>query len=728
MRLSRNLRSRALIGVTIVMSLVALMPVAPALATHNTCELDLTPEGPAPTTLGTTHTITASLRPAGTDPNSTSTANCTTRDGGPVDVLFEVSSNDTSATYSPTSIDRQSTVLQPDLGCTIPANANSCTVSYTRTAATGTDTIVGWVADEDTVQDTVTKTWTAPQAAFLDLSPETDSNPPQTAHVVTATVRDGVGNLVSGVNVDFEITSGPNANLDTTRADRECVTGTDGTCTISYTDAATNPAPPGNVDSICGWLDPENDDVFSPFTSDAADGGDCDVEALEESDDSPVAGSDSFGNDATDRVSKTWQPPTLTVSPSSDTASVGTCNPFTLTLLSGSNAPTSNVTLDVEQVHSLATNNVSGDEPRVSFCTPTTADGPNPSGVDENRGDLRESPDNEGTAGGETSNRTDSNGRITIGIFVEPTQNASGVGSVSLTAWNDTTDNDDPDSAEIRGTATKTWVAAEARTIDCEPEASSAEVGGIVTITCTVRDRFGAALAGQPVVIGSTGVGAVPGEARLLTDSAGQVTASATSFQLGTQVATGTIEADLLGAEPTEVDPCDRAAGDPSGAPTGVCADDVSITWTLPTTGTPVPTACQTAAGAFIGTDGNDVITGTTGNDVICGRGGDDTLRGLGGIDSILGGAGDDTILGAAGQDRLAGGGDADTISGGADSDAISGNAGNDVLTGRAGNDTIRGNTGNDQLAGGRGNDTLLGGTGRDTCATGPGRDRTSSC
>jgi len=245
MRLSRNLRSRAFVAAAVVVSVMALLPTGPAFATHNTCELDLTPEGPASTTLGTTHTITASLRPAGTDPDTTSTASCTTRSGGPVDVLFEVSSNETTAAYSPTSIDRQSTVLQPDLGCTIPTNANSCTVSYTRTAATGTDTIVGWVADDDTVDDTVTKTWTAPQAAFLDLSPETDSNPPQTAHVVTATVRDGVGNVVSGVNVDFEITSGPNTNLDTTRADRECVTGTDGTCTISYTDAATNPRATG---------------------------------------------------------------------------------------------------------------------------------------------------------------------------------------------------------------------------------------------------------------------------------------------------------------------------------------------------------------------------------------------------------------------------------------------------------------------------------------------------
>ena len=721
----KGARARAALIAAVVLG--ALLPGGPARAEHGTCVLDVTPETGS-NQLGQTHTLTASLRPSGTDPDATSTATCTTRGTGAVDVLFEVVSNDAAAAYSPTSIDRQDTVLQPDMGCTIAANANSCTVAYTRTAATGTDTITGWVAHDDTVDDAVTKTWTAPQASLLDLSPETDSNPPQTAHVVTATVRDGAGNLVAGVNVDLEVIAGPNANLDTTKADRECVTGTGGTCTVSYTDGATNPAPPGNVDTLCAWIDPENDDVYSPFTTNPDDGGDCDAEAVGETEDSSVAGADAFGNDATDTVTKTWQPPTMTFTPANDTASVGTCNPFTLTLLSGSNTGTANVTVDVEQVHSTATNNVANDEPRVTFCTPSTADGPNPSAVDENRGDLRESPDNPGTTGGETSGRTDSNGQITIGVAVETAGSATGVGTVTVTAWSDTTDNDDPDAAETKGTATKTWVAPEARTIDCEPEATTAEVGTSATVTCTVRDRFGAALAGQPVVFASAGVGGVPAEARVLTDATGRATMAASSFQLGTQTVSGTIEADLLGAEPTETDPCDRPTGDPAGAPAGVCADDVSITWTLPTTGSAVPAACQTTPNAFIGTDGDDTIVGTTGNDVICGRGGADTIRGLAGSDNVLGAAGNDTILGASGLDRLSGGGDSDTVSGGADADSISGGAGNDLLKGRAGNDTISGNTGNDNLLGGVGNDTLLGGAGRDTCAGGPGRDRTSSC
>lgn len=726
--LKRAKRPRSLATLVVLAFVAALVPASPAFATHGTCVLDLTPET-ATNQLGATHVVTATLRPAGTDENTTTgtSPTCTTRSGGTVDVLFEVSSNDTAATYNPTSIDRQDTRLQPDLGCSIPTNASSCSVSYTRTAGGGNDSIVGWFADADTVTDAVTKTWTAPAASYLNVTPDSDSNPPRTAHTLTATVRDSAGNPISGINVDFEVMTGPNGDLNNTRADLECSTGNAGTCTVSYTDGTNDPAPPGNVDTICAWLDPENDDVFSPFGTDAADGGDCDQEAVEETEDSAVAGADSFGNDATDKVTKSWTPPSVVFTPAGDTASVGTCNAFTITLRDGGGQGISGVNVDVEQIHAAATNGVAGDEPTVSFCTPT--EGANPSAVDEGRGDLRENPDNPGTAGGETSNRTDANGQITIGVFVTPTGSSDGAGSVTVTAWQESaTDNDDPDTTETRGSATKTWVTAEARTIDCEPETSILEVGAGATIGCVVRDRFGAPLANQAVVFTSSGPGRLTTTARVVTDAGGRATTGAASFQTGTQTIVGTLESDLLGAEPVEVDPCDRAANDPSGAPTGECSDTVTVSWTLPTTGTPVPAVCQTTPGAFIGTDGDDIISGTTAADVICGRGGNDTIRGLGGDDRLIGGTGTDQISGAAGRDRVLGGDDADVLMGGGDPDLVSGGSGDDSLKGGAGGDTLRGNAGRDSLGGGLGDDALNGGPGRDSCRGGPGRDRLTSC
>jgi Ca2+-binding RTX toxin-like protein len=722
-------RAKRLLALAVVAALMGVLPATPAYANHNTCELDLTPET-STGTLGTQHTVTASLRPAGTDPNTNSTATCTTRTaGGSVDVLFEVTSNDANATYSPGTVDRQNTPLQPDLGCTIPSNANSCTVTYTRTAATGTDTITGWIADEEAVDDAVTRTWTAAQASLLNVEPESDSNPPQTAHTLTATVRDSAGNAVAGVNVDFEVVAGPNQDLNTTRADLECATGANGTCTVNYTDEANNPASPNNVDTICAWLDPENDDVYAPFGSIAADGGDCDQEPVGESEDSPVAGGDTFGNDSTDTVTKTWAPPTLTFSPSSDTASVGTCNAFTITLGNGAGQGTAGVNIDVEQIHSTATNTTAGDEPTVSFCTPVAGSGPNISAVDTTRGDRVENPDNPGTAGGETTAQTDANGQVTIGISVAAGGTSNGTGTVTLTGWREAgADNDDPEAGETQGTATKNWVAAEPRSVDCDPETSTLELGGTATISCLVRDRFGAPLAGQAVVFTSTGPGRITSATRVLTDANGRASVSTASFQVGTQSVLATLETDLLGTEPTEVDDCDRVVGDPAGAPAGDCSDTVTVAWTLPTTGTPVPEVCRTTPGAFIGTDGDDVIVGTSGNDVICGRGGNDRLAGGAGSDRLLGGAGGDTLLGGEGADRLGGGADADTLSGGDGADLLSGGDGGDYLQGKSGNDTLRGGADGDLLQGGRGHDLLNGGDGRDQCSGGPGRNRERSC
>ena len=719
---------KTLAVLAVLACVTALVPAAPALANHGTCELDLTPET-ATNQLGATHVVTATLRPAGTDVNTTTgtSPTCTTRGSGSIDVLFEVTSTNTAATYNPTNVDRQDSRLQPDLGCTIPSNASSCSVSYTRTAGGGSDSILGWFSDDDTTNDTVTKTWTAPQASYLNVTPDSDANPPHTAHTFTATVRDSAGNPVAGINVDFEVVSGPNDDLNSTRADLECATGSAGTCTVDYTDATNDPAPPGNVDTVCAWLDPENDDVFAPFGSDARDGGDCDQEAVDETEDSAVAGADAFGNDFTDKMSKTWTPPSLTFTPAGDTASVGTCNAFTITIRDGGERGISGVNLDVEQVHQAATNGVAGDEPTVSFCTP--AEGPNPSTVDESRGDLRENPDNLGTAGGETTGRTDANGQMTIGVSVAPAGSGDGTGTVTVSAWQESSnDNDDADAAETRGSATKTWVAAEARTVDCEPETSILEVGGTASIGCLVRDRFGAPLANHAVVFTSSGPGYLTTATRAVTDANGRVTVGAGSFQTGTQTVVATLESDLLGAEPTEVDQCDRSVGDPFDAPAGECADGITVSWTLPATGTPVPAICQTTPGAFIGTDGDDVIVGTTTSDVICGRAGNDSLRGMGGNDLLLAGAGTDQVSGAGGRDRIVGGDDADALFGGDSGDLVSGGDGNDSLRGGTGEDRLRGNAGSDRLGGGAGGDALNGGPGRDSCTGGPGRDRMTSC
>jgi anti-sigma factor RsiW len=156
-------------------------------------------------------------------------------------------------------------------------------------------------------------------------------------------------------------------------------------------------------------------------------------------------------------------PETVSISPSSDTAEVGSCNPFVVRVTDKDGEPVQGVTLDVEQRHELAQDNISGNEPQVGFCT---AGGPNPSAVDADAGDLAppdEDPDNAGTAGGKTVATTNGKGRITIGVDVTPANGSDGSGDVALVAFVDETGDDDPDSGEPQDTATNTWVASEQR-------------------------------------------------------------------------------------------------------------------------------------------------------------------------------------------------------------------------------------------------------------------------
>lgn len=129
------------------------------------------------------------------------------------------------------------------------------------------------------------------------------------------------------------------------------------------------------------------------------------------------------------------------------------------------------------------------------------------------------------------------------------------------------------------------------------------------------------------------------------------------------------------------------------------------------------------AAGAIVGTSGDDVLEGTAADDVICGLDGDDVLRGLGGNDVLIGGNGNDTAAGDAGGDKIVGGSGNDTLNGGGGRDVLAGGAGNDVLRGLGGPDTLRGQKGADVLRGERGRDRLIGGGGPDRIVGGASAD-----
>ncbi len=440
-------------------------------------------------------------------------------------------------------------------------------------------------------------------------------------------------------------------------------------------------------------------------------------------------------------VEKNWSavPSRLTMTPEADSAAVGSCNAFTITASDRDGKPVQGVVIDVEQRHERSGNTTANDEPRVSFCRPS--EGPNRSDVDQTRGDLgsQEQPNNEGTAGGEAVQITDVNGQVTIGITVTRTQGSDGTGNVLVTAFYENEDNDDPDTGEPQDSSTKTWTPAQGRTIDCNPEQATNPVNTDHTVTCLVRDRDGDPAEGEGVTFTEEGPGEFTTPQQQTTNSQGEVRAIVRSSEEGEQKITATLS--VAGQGEPDTDECERAAGDPAGAPAGNCSDEVSKVWTAgrvvqrgPCAGFAQGSRQDRQGGGqiIVGTSGPDEIQGSSGDDLICGLGGDDTITanagddevyGNAGKDGIGGGAGNDQIFGGQGKDLIRGGDNQDVVNGGKKNDNLSGGDANDVIRGNAGFDTIKGNSGDDRLRGATGDDILQGGGGNDNLKAGSGND-----
>lgn len=592
----------------------------------------------------------------------------------------------------------------PDYRCTTASSggqAGNCRIFVTQNEAElGTAEICFWVgtaadgqslcADEPTgenqqqttltdtandLADQVEKTWENPANFRLDCEPETDTNPAGTAHVVTCTVTSPSGAKVGGVAVDSETTGAGDADSSDSPVTPEfgCTTGGDGTCSYTHTSTAVG------TTTYRNWIDTDGNNATT------------EADATEARDETAPGGAGGTAEpDRTDVTQKVWgEPPTTVVmTPESDQERVGACNPYTITVTDRNGAPVPNAVIDVEQRHALADNQTNNDEPTVGFCEPPASGGPNPSNVDESKGDRGgnpnpESPDNPGTAGGETTQTTDQNGKVTIGIKVAPGNGSSGSGTVTITAWFETDDNDDPGSSEAKDTSTKTWTPSGGgpgvpAAVSLGPPAASDDVGDQRTYTATVNDANGDPVAGATVSWTEDGEGEFVSQ-ETETDGNGQARATVTSDAEGTQTITVSVADCAEGAN---------------------CADSSQQTWEEEERAT-CPGRANDSRNHIVGTSGPDILNGTNRADVICGLGGNDVISGRGGNDLLLGGGGDDRL---------------------------SGNGGNDTLKGGPGDDKLNGGGGNDRLVGGSGNDELNGGTGRDRCKGGRGRDRIRNC
>jgi hypothetical protein len=668
-----------------------------------------------------------------TNPTNTAhTVTCTVTTGsGSSRTVVQGSNVDAEATGA-NDPDNGDTPTSPDFTCTTN-DQGVCSFTHGpggtgRTSNGGTTTYRAWVdadrnnatVEADTTEgrnegfapgseqevddtDVVEKLWSAPP---IDCSPEIDGNPTGTAHTVTCAAQPN-----TQIDVEASGANDPDSADSPASPDFTCTTNTSGVCTFTHGPGGTGTTTARGTTTYRAWID--------------LDGANATVEADLGEGRNENATPGRTEPDNTDVVEKNWtaQASSVSISPRTDSASVGTCNPYTVTITDAAGAGVEGVIIDIEQRHANSENTTAGDEPQVGFCTPAATKGANPSPVDQTGGDLdapEENPDNPGTLGGETDIATNSSGQVTFGITSTAAGTSDGTGLVGLNVFIDSDGDDDPDSEESKDTASKTWVTTEARSIDCEPENTAASTGASQTITCTVTDRFGEPLQGHDVVFTEEGPGSFTGSTRSTTDANGRASATVSSDENGSQKVTGTIADDTEGSEPSDIDDCNKAAGDPTGAPAGQCSDSVTVEWGGGTT----PTTCRGNGNVIEGTPGADTITGTSGRDIICGKGGADVIQGKGGNDLIFGNNGDDTISGGSGKDKIYGAAGADNVSGNSGNDLLKGGPSNDTLKGNAGADRLRGGGGNDSLQGGGGTDDLTGGGGDDSLRGGPGRDR----
>jgi Ca2+-binding RTX toxin-like protein len=491
------------------------------------------------------------------------------------------------------------------------------------------DTEAVGAAENNNKTDVVNKTWAAPTVTTIAITPDSDVNQVGTSHTATATVTDQFGNPMAGVNVDWRVTGRNTVTVNDT------VTNNQGQATLTYTDIGPGASAGNDTIRACTDQVTEDDDCGGPLDT----------------------------GEIQDTADKRWIPEAIVAADVEIDMEGCNGNLADFTDTTGGDAwDAAAASNPVGTSHEVcASAKTAGGEVLEGSTITFTSSGPG----------------HFASSGAATHTDLGTNTTVVIGadgyahIFLHSTQ--SGTQSVTATL------------GAASDTGTKPWTALAARTIDAEPETATNPPGTIHAVTATVKDQFGNPVSGVNVTFTEAG----PGEFRaggstqtVTTDANGQARAEVTT--LATETGDQTITASL----PTTagVDECERAAGDPAGAPAGVCADTVTKTWQE---APHCPGFEDDPRNQVVGTPGDDELVGTPGNDIICGLGGNDTIRARGGRDVVKGGPGDDTIRGGGGNDLIRGGG---------------------------GDDVMRGGPGRDRLLGGPGPDSAFGGRGVDTC------------
>ena len=223
----------------------------------------------------------------------------------------------------------------PDGSCTT-ADSSSCTFGFSQGVEPGTDLLCGWInqtpilegtnnngrcqteplldSDDDDgtadapspasdAVDVVQKIWQKPtDATQLDCGPETSTGRRGTFHRVTCTALNSSGAPVTGAEIDVEATgtNDPDAVDQPATPDFSCVTGTNGTCSITHGRGGIGSTSAAGTTTYRAWIDSDNDNATTE--ADSGEGRD------------ETATPGAAEPDGTDVVERTWTMHRCTIS------------------------------------------------------------------------------------------------------------------------------------------------------------------------------------------------------------------------------------------------------------------------------------------------------------------------------------------------------------------------------------------------------------------------------
>ena len=468
--------------------------------------------------------------------------------------------------------------------------------------------------------DRLTKTWQAGGAiaqrldcynvggpnAPHDESNEIASNRTDSTHTWECRATDTNNAPVQNVVVHVEVTGvndpdGAN-QFSPNSPDRTCTTNAAGTCQFTHDPGGVGAAaPPGatGVTTYRAWIDTDGNTTVEADVSEGRN-------AL--TDPGSTAEPDN-----TDVVEKRWfnLATTLTITPTTDTATSGTCNAFTVTLTDGA-VPVAGANIDVRQRSN--TFNTAGPHLDPGFCgVPGGATDPNPSGTAQSvDGALT------GESFGETTGTTDANGQLTFYVSNDTIQRE---GTVTVLAWcedvglcQNANDDEVPQGNEPQAQATKTWTPGggdAVENVNALPDTDTNPEGSIHQFTVTLTNQGGQPVPGVTPIFRITGgpntnMAGQPVACGGPTDNAGTTTCQYTD-STATLPGTDTIEvwvdqSAASGGGTANV----RDAGEPR--------DTITKTWAPPPNNIRLDVRCESSPnGAFLG----DTDTGV-GNSLDC--------------------------------------------------------------------------------------------------------------